>query len=137
MTDIASSIRTGARAFTVRLLVLNGLRLASSVVLARFLVPADYAAFGAIAACISFMQFAADLGLAGAAIQQEAEPTESDLAVVFSAQQAVAWLLVLVTWVAAPWLTVRLGLSAETAWMLRIYVLVVPITAARGSGHRS
>ena len=131
LTNIASSVRTGARLFTVRLFVLNGLRIISAVVLARFLVPGDYAAFGAIATFISFVQFAVDLGLGGAAIQQEAEPTESEMATIFSIQQVIAWLLVIVTWVTAPWLTSRLGLSTDTAWMLRAYAFILPITAAR------
>ena len=131
MTNIASSVRTGARLFTVRLFVLNGLRVISAVVLARFLVPADYAAFGAIATFIAFVQFAVDLGLTGAAIQQEADPTEAEMATMFSIQQAMAWLLAIVTWVAAPWMTSRLGLSTDTAWMLRVYALILPITAAR------
>ena len=131
MTNIASSVRTGARLFTVRLFVLNGLRVISAVVLARFLVPADYAAFGAIATFIAFLQFAVDLGLAGAAIQQEAEQTEAEMAAIFSIQQAMAWLLVIITWIVAPFLTLRLGLSEDAAWMLRAYVLILPITAAR------
>ena len=131
MTNIASSVRTGARLFTVRLFVLNGLRVISAVVLARFLVPADYAAFGAIATFIAFLQFMVDLGLAGAAIQQEADPTESEMAAIFSIQQAMAWLLVVITWIAASFLTVRLGLSEDAAWMLRAYALILPITAAR------
>ncbi len=131
MTNIASSVRTGARLFTVRLFVLNGLRIISAVVLARFLVPADYAAFGAIATFIAFLQFAVDLGLAGAVIQQEADPTEAELASIFSLQQAIAWLIVIVTWGTAPFLTSQLGLSPNTAWMLRAYALILPITAAR------
>ena len=111
--------------------MLNGLRVASAVVLARFLVPADYAAFGAIVTFISFAQFVADLGLGGATIQQDAEPTERETAAIFTVQQAMAWLLVVLVWVAAPWWAVRLGLPRETVWMLRVYALTLPMATAR------
>lgn len=131
MTNVASRVRGGLKAFAARNLLLQALRMVSTVVLARLLFPEDFAAFGAVAALISFAQFGVDLGVGAALVQGEQEPDETTLRAAFTMQQLMAWAIVVVAWFGAEPLIAATDLPSEATWMLRVYACTTPIFAAR------
>lgn len=129
--NVAHAVRAGLAAFVGRALALQGFRVVSAVVLARFLFPADYAVFGAVATLLAFLQFVADAGFSGAFTQQASPPDREELLTAFWLQQAVSWILVAVVCLAAGPLTVAFGLTDGAAWMLRCYAVILPLNMAR------
>jgi O-antigen/teichoic acid export membrane protein len=105
----------------VRSLLVRGLALAGTLVLARLLSPEDFGVFAIVVFVISLWSALGDFGLGAALVQQDSEPTRQQLATAWTAQQAISLVAVGSAWLAAPWLA-RLapGLPADAEWMIRL-----------------
>src|SRR5437764_10089730 len=90
----------GAGAMLLRQLALKLLGLGGSVILARVLVPADFGLYALVGTVISFFNVVGDVGLGAAIIQQPEEPSEKQLRSVFTVQQLLASVVVLVIFAA-------------------------------------
>src|SRR5206468_3490004 len=117
---------------TLRTGLLRVISLVGTVLLARILAPADFGAFAVIVLLASALTPFADLGLGATLIQRQDPPTQRDIATVFTAQQ-VMWLILLVlAWLAAP--LIRLagpGMPVDAEWMIRVAAVAVYLNQLR------
>lgn len=116
-----------ARTVVQQLTVLGG-----NVVLARVLGPGEFGVFWIVQFVLSFFMLFGDVGLGAALVQKREMPSQDDLSSVFWAAFALAGMVVLVVFVAAPWV-VRLwpDLPPTAPWLLRALSLGLLLTALR------
>lgn len=107
---------------------------ATSLALARLLVPHDFGVYAVALAAMQFVIHINDVGLIPASIQwrgklEEMAPTASTLAATFS------FVVYAVFWFVAPWYSNFSGVP-EATWVVRLYtaiILIDGITAVRGA----
>jgi len=92
-SDVASRARSGTKILALRNAVTQVLRIASSVVVARWLSPEDFGLFAVLIYISGLPMFVQNLGLAGALIVQREEPTAEQWSSAFFLQLIVAFLL--------------------------------------------
>lgn len=81
----------GAVALLARKGVTTAVTFVGSVLLARLLTPRDFGIFAVMTFVFAFANSIGDGGLAATLVRQPTEPTQDQLNVVFTAQQAMAW----------------------------------------------
>ncbi|HEX7491575.1 MAG TPA: oligosaccharide flippase family protein, partial [Candidatus Limnocylindrales bacterium] len=117
---------------TLRSLIMRGLSLAGTIILARLLAPSDFGVYGIVAFVIAIWSAIGDFGLGAALVQQADEPTPSQLRTVWTIQQLIALSAVVVVWVLAPVATGLFdGLPTATSLMLRVLSLGLVLSSLR------
>jgi PST family polysaccharide transporter len=112
--------------------MIRGLSLATMLVLARLLNPADFGVFAVISFMTSLFVMIGDMGLGAALIQSESEPTDGQLAAVWTAQLTMATVFIALIWLASPLVSLLgQGLPPDTGWMLRLLSLTLFPVALR------
>jgi PST family polysaccharide transporter len=118
--------RRGARAavqMSVRTALTRGLSFAATLALARLLTPQDFGLYAVISLVVWLFLMAGDLGLGAALIQQRDEPSQAELATVWTSQQVLATIAVAAIWLAAPLLPALARVPEDSVWMLRVLSL--------------
>ncbi len=100
--------KIGRIALAVRTAIAQVVILGGTVVLARYLRPADYGAFAMVQAVLTVLTLVGDGGLGGALIQKKSSPTQEELSSVFFAQLSLAVVVML--------LAFGLGMILPTFW---------------------
>lgn len=119
----ALALRTGA----AQLIILGG-----TVVLARYLRPAEFGAFAMVQFVLTVLTIFGDAGLGGALIQKKETPTEAELSSVFFAQMAMAGLVLALASVVGEVLPLAWpDLPEGTPWIVRALALNFVLTSAR------
>ncbi len=118
--NVKSKAVAGIKALAVRTAGSLGLKVLSSLILARLLFPKDYGVFGVVAYLTGLGMFLGDVGLSSALIRQHREPTEDETFTVFVSQQILTTIAVLGMMVSAPWLIRVYRLSPDAALLLRV-----------------
>lgn len=113
----------------LRQVMVQGLNITGSILLARILSPADFGLFAIFTFFLTFLIAFGDVGLAGSLIREEAEPTDSDYAAVFSIQFLLVTVAAALFLLFAPILIEAYGLSAEAVNAFRLLGLILWITA--------
>lgn len=115
---------------TLRAVLVRGLSLVTTLVLARLLSPVDFGVFAIVSFTIWLFMMLGDLGLGAALVQSEQEPTHDQLAAVWTSQKVLAAVCIAAVWMAAPLVSWSVpGLPADTPWMLRILSLgLIPVS---------
>jgi PST family polysaccharide transporter len=120
---VALAVRTGL----AQLIILGG-----TVVLARYLRPAEFGAFAMVQFVLTVLTIFGDAGLGGALIQKKSAPTERELSSVFFAQMAMALaVLALASLVAEALPHVFPDLPEGSPWILRALALAFVFVSAR------
>ncbi len=88
---------SGAISYMARTLVLYSIGLAASAVLGAYLTVSEFGIYGVVTQIIGLLTFFSDIGLASALIQKKDEPTKVEYRTVFTVQQALSWLIFLIT----------------------------------------
>jgi O-antigen/teichoic acid export membrane protein len=114
------------------------LQLATSVagvILARLLSPAEFGVFIIATFVVQLFALIGDCGLAPTLIQRSQDPSEQDLRVAFTLQQALTTAIVVGLIVAAPWLTRLYPHSPDgMLWLVRALAFTLYLTAWRSMG---
>ena len=126
---VAGKAFKGVLALGVRQILVQGLNLTGSVLLARFLSPAEFGMFAIVTFILGFLLVFGDVGLGASLIRDPGEPAEKDYRAVFTAQQTLVVALVAIAWVAAPWAARAYRLPAPDAWLLRLVALSLLFTS--------
>ena len=129
--DIASRARSGAKVLALRNAATQVLRVASSVVVARWLSPEDFGLFAVLIYISGLPLYIQNLGLSGALIQKHEEPSEEQWSSAFFLQLSVALIIFLFIAIAGPWLLHLFGAPAS-AHALLVVAAIPSVLAAFG-----
>lgn len=113
----------------LRQVLMQGLNIAGSIFLARFLSPSDFGLFAIFTFFLAFLMAFGDVGLAASLVREEIEPSEIDYLAVFSIQLVLVALASGVFVLLAPVLAAAYGLSAESVGAFRLLGLALFLTA--------
>jgi len=94
LQQIKSKSVSGVISFFLRTLLIQGIGLASALILSAYFSPEDFGVFGFVIQIIGILIFFSDVGLAAALIQKKETPTLVDYRTAFTAQQVLSWLIV-------------------------------------------
>jgi len=123
---VGRSGRDAAVQLLVRTIALRAVTIVGTIVLARVLGPADYGVFAVVLFLVSIIEPIGGLGLGSALVQQRDRPTEIELATVFTAQQLLWLLMLVVVWLLAPLVNLlAVDLPVDAEWMLRVIALAL------------
>ena len=129
--NIANRARSGAKVLALRNAVTQVLRIASSVVVARWLSPEDFGLFAVLIYISGLPMYVQNLGLGGALIQQREEPTQEQWSSAFFLQLIASVLLYTLIIAAGP-LLLRLFDAPATAYGLLVTGATPSVFAALG-----
>lgn len=123
----------GVASFFVKTIIIQGVGLASSLILSAYFSPEDFGVYGFVIQIIGMLVFFSDIGLAAALIQKRNEPTLEDYQTAFTAQQILSWLIFAIVMIiimsgvisektgsAGMWILISLGLSFPLATLQTI-----------------
>jgi O-antigen/teichoic acid export membrane protein len=127
--NITRTALRGAVALGLRQLFVQGSNVAAGIVLARILEPAQFALWGIVMFVLSFLTTFGDAGLGASLIRQQHEPTERDYRTIFTVQQMMVAVVVIVFWLLAPWLTGLYKLPPQDVWIFRFIALSLLLTS--------
>jgi len=133
MSEVLDSLKSKAiRAvftLTFRRLILKLIDTFGIITLARLLSQESFGVFGIISFVVfTFLSFFSDVGFGAALIQKE-EVSDDDLRTTFTIQQALVTLILLATWIVAPWVGRFYNLGNSGAWLVRILSLSLFLTS--------
>jgi O-antigen/teichoic acid export membrane protein len=124
VTGIGPTSRTAVVQLVVRTGALRAITFLGSILLARVLLPADYGIFAVVIFLVGILAPIGELGLGAALIRQRDEPSQSEIATVFTAQQLVWLVIIVLVWLFAPLIYVISPEAPPDAdWMLRVTAL--------------
>jgi O-antigen/teichoic acid export membrane protein len=127
--DITRSAVRGAVALGLRQLFVQGSNVLAGIVLARILEPAQFALWGITTFVLTFLTAFGDAGLGASLIRQQQEPEERDYQAIFTVQQVMVLAVVVVFWLASPWLTSLYQLPSQDVWVFRFIALSLLLTS--------
>lgn len=93
---------SGAAILTGRTIFMQAISFFANALLTVFLEPAQYGVFFLVSAVINFLAYFSDIGFAAALIQKKEKLTENDLRTIFTAQNFLIVLLLLIIFLATP-----------------------------------
>ena len=114
------------------LVLVQVLKIAGSIILARVLVPEIFGLFAIASVIVNVAALFGELGLSAALIRREDEPAPDDLAAVFTIQCVSSLALCALIFAAAPLLLAIYPDSvAEVTWLLRVLGLTLVFSCLR------
>jgi PST family polysaccharide transporter len=132
MKEIHGKAKRGIKLMMGRQLILQVVGLFTGIILARRLSPAEFGIFAIATFLVQLFAFMSDFGLAGSFIQRESEPTDRERSVAFTLQQVLTLVIVVLLWIAAPWLAAFYPKAPpETYWLIRALAFGLYLTSWR------
>jgi len=102
-TDIVKKrAASGAAILTIRTIFLQAFSFFANAMLTVFLEPAQYGIFFLVSAVINLLAYFSDIGFAAALIQKKEKLTKDELRTIFTAQQILIILLLIIVFVGTP-----------------------------------
>ncbi|HCC84075.1 MAG TPA: hypothetical protein DEP87_00085 [Candidatus Pacebacteria bacterium] len=122
---------SGVISFFFRTALIQGIGLATALILSAFLAPEDFGIYGFVTQLIGLLVFFSDVGLAASLVQKPEEPTVIDYRTAFTTQQILSWLIVLLCGglILIPAVSTKIG-SAGT-WVLISLALSFPLASLK------
>lgn len=116
----------------IRAVLLQVMTLGGQVVLARSLEPRDFGVYAILRFALSFFVFLGDVGLGGALVQKKNQPTEDEVANVFTLQLLLTSSVMVVVWLLAGFVdNAWPDLPTSGPWLLRVLAVDLLLTALR------
>jgi len=110
--------------------VLNvGMSSIGGILLARLLSPSEFGLFAVVTFLLTFLITFGDAGLAASLVRQTHEPVEEDYQAIFTVQQLLVVSVVIVFWLAAPWIAAAYHLPQHDRWVFRLLGLSLLCTS--------
>lgn len=130
--DVGTRTMQGASLMVLRTLVLYPIGFLGEVCLARFLTPQDFGVY-AIAGFITVtLAGVMEVGLAASLIQRLEEPRDEEYQILFSFQVIIVSLMVLIVFLAAPWMFPLLNFDVKIRWTI-LALLICPWISSFGT----
>ncbi len=127
--NVARKALTGAIALGARQVIVLGLGAIGSILLARILSPQEFGLFAIVTFVVNFLMVFGDVGLGASLIRQSDEPTMEDYRAVFTVQQGLVTLVVVLFWFVAPLVARAYHLPPRDAWIFRLAALSLFFTS--------
>ena len=121
----------GAFTLTTRKFLLQIVSYLGSIFLARLLTPEIFGIFAIVSFVIAFFSFFSNAGLGAALIQKKEKLTKKDLAVAFTTQQALTFILILLVFALSPVINSYYHLSEDKIWLIRVFSLSLFLTSLK------
>lgn len=109
---------SGVIALTSRTFVLQIIALVATFALTIYLDPGEYGIFFLVSAVINFFAYFSDIGLAAALVQKKEKPSEDDLRTTFTVQQVIVISLIVVIFLATPFIRGYYSLGQDGVYLL-------------------
>jgi len=110
--------------------VLNvGMSSLGGILLARLLSPSEFGLFAVVTFLLTFLITFGDAGLAASLVRQAHEPADEDYQAVFTVQQVLVVSVVILFWIAAPWVAAAYHLPQHDSWVFRLLGLSLLCTS--------
>jgi O-antigen/teichoic acid export membrane protein len=110
--------------------VLNvGMSSLGGILLARLLSPVEFGLYAIVTFVLSFLITFGDAGLAASLVRQAHEPVEEDYQAVFTVQQVLVVSVIILFWLAAPWVAGAYHLPRHDSWVFRLVALSLLCTS--------
>jgi O-antigen/teichoic acid export membrane protein len=119
----------GAAALGIRQVLVQGLNALAGVVLARSLSPSEFGLYGIMAFVLTFLVAFGDVGLGASLIRDAEEPADEDYRAVFTAQQLLVVVVVVVAWLVSPQLARAYHLPPHQAILFRLVACSLFLTS--------
>ncbi len=113
----------GIIALTGRTFFIQAIAFGATFLLTVFLNPSVFGVFYVVSACISFLTYFSDIGLAAALIQKKEPLTEDDLVTTFTIQQGLVLTLCIVTFALSGFIRSFYALDENGLWLLRALIV--------------
>lgn len=108
----------GVAILTGRNIFIQAITFVSAALLTYFLEPPEYGVFFLVSAVINFLAYFGDIGLAAALIQRRENLTKTDLKTVFTIQQGLVLILLLIVFISTPIFKNFYHLGDEAVYLL-------------------
>lgn len=108
----------GVVVLTGRTFFISVISLVATGLLTVFLEPSEFGVFWIVSAVVNFLAYFSDIGLAAALIQKKEKVTDGDLKTTFTVQQALVLLILVLIFLAAPFISRFYSLSSEGKFLL-------------------
>lgn len=125
---ITKSLAVGAKFMMLRQVLMQGLNIGGSVLLARLLTPSEFGFFAVVTFFLAFLVSFGDAGLAASLVREEDEPSESTYSSVFTFQLLLVTLVAAIFWFFSPLLVGAYGLPASDELTFKILSLTILVT---------
>jgi len=106
-----------------------GMASLGGILLARLLSPSEFGLFAVVTFLLTFLTTFGDAGLAASLVRQAHEPVEEDYQAVFTIQQVLVVSVVILFWLAAPWVASAYHLPRHDSWVFRLLSLSLLCTS--------
>lgn len=100
--DVKKKVVKGVGILTARTFLMQAIAFAANALLTVFLQPFEYGVFFLVSALINFLAYFGDIGFAAALIQKKEQLTKTELKTIFTAQQTLVLVLLLVVFLITP-----------------------------------
>jgi O-antigen/teichoic acid export membrane protein len=127
--DITRKAARGAVALGLRQVVVKVSTVLAGIILARMLEPAEFAIWGITTYVLSFLTSFGDAGLGASLIRQPNPPEEKDYQAIFTVQQIMISVVIIIFWFVSPWLTTIYELPPQGVWIFRCVALSLLLTS--------
>jgi O-antigen/teichoic acid export membrane protein len=127
--QLKQKMAQGALFLMLRQVLMQGLNIAGSILLARILTPAEFGLFAIFIFFLAFLTAFGDVGLAASLVREESEPQNSDYSVVFSFQFLLVTAASILFLLLAPALSAGYDLGDEAINAFRTLALVLWTTS--------
>ena len=115
---VKKRIVKGVAILTARTFIMQLIALIATALLTVFLEPAQYGVFFLVSAVINFLTYFSDIGFAAALIQKKDQLTEAELRTVFTTQQALVIILIILVYLTTPIIKNIYQLNNEAIYLL-------------------
>lgn len=131
INEVKRKTVSGVVSYFIRTAVLQAVGLFSAALLSAFFGPEDFGIYGFVTQIIGLMVFFSDVGLAAALIQKKTEPTITEFRTAFTAQQFLAWVIVVIILLlnASGIFTDKIGVAGE--WVLLSLAISFPLASLK------
>ncbi|MBI2596846.1 oligosaccharide flippase family protein [Candidatus Daviesbacteria bacterium] len=108
----------GAAILTIRTILMQTVAFFANVLLTVFLEPSQYGVFFLVSAVINFLTYFSDIGFAAALIQKKENLTATELKTIFTTQQALVLILIIIIYITTPLIKNIYHLNIEAMYLL-------------------
>ena len=129
--EVTNKSLKGVLALGVRQILVQGINLIGSAILARLLSPSEFGIYSIITFVLNFLMVFGDIGLGASLLRQVDDPQKEDYQAVFTFQQVVVIIVVGIFWIVSPIITNIYNLPLREIWSFRLLVLALFFTSLR------